>query len=31
MAHSISPLLLKRIFAGFLTVTSARMAFSLFG
>jgi len=30
MAHSISPLLLKRIFAGFLTVTSARMAFSLF-
>ena len=31
MAHSISPLLLKRIFVGFLTVTSARMAFSLFG
>jgi uncharacterized membrane protein YfcA len=31
MAHSISPLLLKRIFAGFLTVTSVRMAFSLFG
>jgi uncharacterized membrane protein YfcA len=31
MAHSISPLLLKRIFAGFLTVTSTRMAFSLFG
>jgi uncharacterized membrane protein YfcA len=31
MAHSISPLLLKRVFAGFLALTSARMAFSLFG
>ena len=29
LAHSISPLLLKRIFAAFLALTSARMAYSL--
>ncbi|NCY25144.1 MAG: sulfite exporter TauE/SafE family protein, partial [Alphaproteobacteria bacterium] len=31
LAHSISPLLLKRVFAVFLALTSARMAYSLLG
>jgi uncharacterized membrane protein YfcA len=31
LAHSIPPLLLKRLFAGFLAITSARMIWSLLG